>query len=305
MLRIASLLLVLSPQDAARTKPEPPPVGSGVHVTSTLKSSLALRFTADGKELRKFDRAVEEQTKATIDVVKSLEEGLDAKKGELDGLETPLAPPPYVRVIFDKECPVRLTGSAASESAGGFADESGHYYFIERAAPKEEDRRRVHSMYFGTVNDDIQARVRADADGFVFGPRFAPLVLGRELKPGETLDVAPEIVAPLASQAVTDGTVTKAQLTFKGEAKDGATELLDFGIAVVVEWKGSDELPVSATFELAGELKLVKRTAQPFALELAGPIRCGGTSDENGAKLEIAGTGSLSFTYRAEPLAAK
>ena len=37
-------------------------------------------------------------------------------------------------------------------------------------------------------------------------------------------------------------------------------------------------------------------------LTLAGPIQYSGTSDENGAKLEITGSGKLSFDYAAEPL---
>lgn len=300
MLRIASLLLVLPFQEAARTKPEPPPVGSGVHVSSTLESSLSVRFTADGKELRRFERSVKEQTDAKIEVVAALADGLTEE--EAVGLESPTAPPPYVRVRFGS-CPVKVWGpEGAAEADKRFDNESDLAFFIERAAA-EPKVRTLYRGYRPTL--DMLARVLADADALVVGPRLAPLVIGRELKPGAILDVEPAVIAPIATQAVTEGTVTRAQLTFKGDAKDGATDLLEFGITLVVEWKGSDELPVTATFELAGTLKLVKRTAQPFALELSGPIRYGGSGDENGAKLEIAGTGSLTFTYRAEPLASK
>jgi hypothetical protein len=305
MRRIASLLLMLPPQEAAPVKPVPPPAGSGVHVTSKLESSLAVRFTADGKDLRKFDRTVEEHTDVTIEVVSSLAAGLTEK--EAGGLESPTAPPPFVRLFFG-DCPVKVTGPEGAElSEARVALEDGRKFFIERAAAKPT----VRSLYPGAVGIYsaeralMLARVLADADAFVVGPRFAPLVLARKLEAGATFDVPPEVVAPLAAQAVADGTVTKAQLTFRGGAKEGATELLDFAITLVVEWKGGEELPAAATFELAGELKLVKATAQPFALELSGPVRYGGTGDENGAKLEITGTGNVSFTYRAEPLPAR
>jgi hypothetical protein len=301
MLRIASLVLVLPLQEAARTKPVPPPVGSGVHVTSKLESRLAVRFTADGKELRKFERTVVEQTDATIDVVTSLAAGIEGRK--VEDLESPKGPPPFVRVQFG-DCPVEVSGSEGSNgSETRERREHQRSFFIERAAAKPEVRTLF--VYLDTVGIDVLERVLVDADAFVVGPRFAPLVLGRKLEAGATLDVDPEIVAPLAAQAVADGTVRKAQVTFRGGVKEGAIELLDFGITMAVDWKGGTELPTTATFDLSGELKLVESTAQPFALELSGPVRYGGTSDENGSKLEIAGTGSVSLKYRAEPLAAR
>ena len=301
MRSILALALALLPQEAARTKPVAPPIGSGVHVTSTLTSRLAIRFTADGKELRKFDRRVEEATDVTIEVVAKLDDGLKLTPEEAKLIETPAAPPPYVRSRYEI-CPVRVTGPEGTDESA--APESSTTYYVERAA----DDSKARQLFGAVVKAETAARVLADADAFVVGPRFAPLVLNREGRPpaaGATLDVDAAVVAPLVAQAVADGTVTKAALVFRGVEKEGATELYAFGITLVVAWKGGDELPVTATFELAGELKLVKATAQLFALKLSGPIRYGGTGDENGAKLEIAGTGSLDFTYRADPLTAK
>jgi hypothetical protein len=184
------------------------------------------------------------------------------------------------------------------------SEESNQIYFFERGAEPPEARRYPG----GKFSDDdrpLLARLRADADAFLVGPRLAPFVLGRELAVGAKLDVEADAIAAIAALTVSDGTAGKAQLTYRGPVKDGATELLDFGITLVVHWKGGDELPVTATFDLAGDVKLVKETAQVFEFKLDGPIRYGGTSDENGAKLEITGTGHLTCTYRADPLAAK
>jgi hypothetical protein len=303
MRSILAVALALLPQEASRTKPVPPPIGSGVHVTSSLTSKLAIRFTADGKELRKFDRKVGETSDVTIEVVASLADGLDLKPNEAALIDTPAAPPPYVRARYER-CPVKVTGPEGTDESD--AEESSTIFYFERSAEPPKARK----LYGGSFKPEssLPARLLADADSLLVGPRFAPLVLnpgGRELAAGATLDVDAEVVAPLVAQVVADGTVTKAQLAFRGVEKDGANELLAFGITLSVAWKGSDDLPVTATFELAGDLKLVKATAQLFALNLSGPIRYGGSGDENGAKLEIAGTGSLDFTYRADPLVAK
>src|SRR5262249_894972 len=94
----------------------------------------------------------------------------------------------------------------------------------------------------------------------------------------------------------------------KGAPKPGASgaapapDRLAFRIAAVIAWKGGEELPVTATFTLDGELELVKSTAQVSALTLSGPIQYGGTCEENGGKLEVAGSGRLPSAATAEPL---
>ena len=309
-LPLAFALALLPPRPAA-DEPVPPPVGAGAHVISTLTNEMSIRFTAAGHLLRAVQQSVVEKTDVTIAVVEKLGDALDAEsleqiaKEELE-IETPRARPPFVRLVY-KVCTASVEHGEHDSShlpPEYETNESRGRFFIERATPAraETGRREVRFLYAktGTVLKDVEQRVAIDADAFVAGPRLAPLVLGKPLAADAALDVPPALLEPLLWQAVPDGKVTKA--TLRPVAGEGGADRLAFKIAVVIAWKGGEELPVSATFDLAGDLSLVKATGQVSALALSGPIQYSGTSDENGAKLEITGSGKLSFDYHAEPL---
>jgi hypothetical protein len=310
-LPLAFALALLPPRSAA-DEPVPPPVGAGAHVTSTLTNEMSIRFTAAGHLLRAVQQTVKEVSDVTIAVVENLRDGLDdkeLKKIAKEGLEfeTPRARPPFVRLVYST-----CTASVEhGEPVGGSkppeyeTNESRGNFFIERNAPPraETGRREVRFLFSnsGTVLKDVEARVEIDADAFVAGPRLAPLVLGKPLAADAALDVPRALLEPLLWQAVPDGRITKATLR-PAAAGEGGADHLAFKIAVSIAWKGGEELPVSATFDLAGDLVLTKATGQVSKLTLAGPIQYSGTSDENGAKLEITGNGKLTFDYTAEPL---
>ena len=217
-------------------------------------------------------------------------------------LETPHTKPPYVRVRYGA-CTATVEHG---ESADVEPSESNGRYFLERGAPHEAGagaHDEVRQLYenTGPVPKDVAKRVAIDADAFVAGPRLAPLVLGKALAADAALDVPPALLAPLLAQAVPDGTITKATLRPAGPGEGGVGRIA-FKIAVGIAWKGGEELPVSATFDLAGDLVVMKDTGQVSALTLSGPIQYSGSSNENGAQLEVAGSGKLAFDYRAEPL---
>lgn len=309
-LPLAFALALLPPRPAA-DEPVPPPVGAGAHVTSTLVNEMSIRFTAAGHLLRAVQQRVTENSDVRISVVEKLGDNPDPETAKEIAkgteLETPRARPPFVRLVYDKctmsvEHGEHVEGRAKEEVE---TRESGSSFFIERAAPPpgpEPARRGVRFLFasLGTVRDEVELRVAIDADAFVTGPRLAPLVLGKPLAADAALDIPPALIEPLLWQAVPEGKVTKA--TLRPAAGEVAADRLAFKIAVVVAWKGGEELPVAATFDLAGELALVKTTGQVSRLTLSGPIQYSGTSDENGAKLEITGSGKLSFDYTAEPL---
>jgi hypothetical protein len=278
-------------------------VGAGAHVTSTLQNEMSIRFTAAGHLLRAVQQRVEEISDVTIAVVEKLGD-LDPEIKKLESaLETPRARPPFVRLVYGK-C------TSSVENVGGRTPmeqetrESEGKFFIERTAPLRSGAARPEVRFLfsnvGAVPEDVAPRVAIDADAYVTGPRLAPLVLGKPLAADAALDVPPALLEPLLWQAVPEGKVTKA--TLRPVASEGAPDHLAFKIAVVIAWKGGEELPVSATFDLAGDLTLVKATGQVSKLTLTGPIQYSGTSDENGAKLEITGSGKLSFDYTAGPL---
>jgi hypothetical protein len=248
-----------------------------------------------------------ERSAAVIEVVNELGAGLDGEDAvkiaskELK-LETPRTKPPYVRVRYGT-CTATIEHG---ESADVETSESNGRYFLERGAPREAGdgaHDEVRQLYenTGTVPKEVALRVAIDADAFVAGPRLAPLVLGKELAADAVLDVPPALLAPLLAQAVPDGTVTKATLRRAGPG-EGCVGRDAFKISVGIAWKGGEELPVSATFDLAGDLVVMRDTGQVSGLTLSGPIQYSGTSNENGAQLEVAGSGKLAFDYRAEPL---
>jgi len=310
------LMLALLPQETP-PKPAPPAAGSGVHVTSHLSSSLSVRFTAAGKFVREWQQSVEEQTRARIAVVRAPAEGLAQKTGaeaaDSSAREITLKPedmekvvklasaPPFVRVCYDR-CIASFPGSIDSDES---PKENEHIYLVERNAPDAPLRELFDLHVDSQVDSEVAARVRTDADAFLTGPRLAPYVLGRTLAKGSELDVPVDALAPLVAQAVRDGTLQHVKLTFRDERRDGALDTLVFAVALQVEWKSGGEVPVAAIFDLAGELVLVKTTAQFLGVDVGGPIRCSGTSDQNGEQIEVAGTGKLEFHYRAEPDAAK
>jgi hypothetical protein len=304
--------LALLPKRSAADEPVPPPVGAGAHVTSTLTNEMSIRFTAAGHLLRAVQQTVTEKSHVTIAVVEKLGDRLDAKELERiarEGLEleTPRARPPFVRLVYGT-CTASVEhgepGSSRTPLDNETYENEGRF-FIERTAPArpEVERPKARFLYAnsGTVRNDVEPRIWIDADAFVAGPRLAPLVLGKPLAADAALDVPAALLEPLLWQAVPDGKITKATLR-PAAAGEGGAGYLAFKIAVSIAWKGGEELPVSATFDLAGDLTLVKATGQVSKLTLAGPIQYSGTSDENGAKLEITGSGKLTFTYTAEPL---
>jgi hypothetical protein len=310
-LPLAFAFALLPPRSAA-DEPVPPPVGADVQVKSTLTNEMSIRFTAAGHLLRAVQQRVVERTDVTIAVVEKLGDALDsesveqiAKEGRK--IETPRARPPFVRLVYE-ECTASVEHGEHDSShlpPEYETNESRGRFFIERTTPAraETGRREVRFLYAnsGTVLKDVEQRVAIDADAFVAGPRLAPLVLGKPLAADAALDVPPALLEPLLWQAVPEGKVAKATLRPAGPG-EGCVGRIAFKIAVVVAWKGGEELPVSATFDLAGDLVVMKDTGQVSALTLAGPIQYSGTSDENGAKLEITGNGKLSFDYTAEPL---
>lgn len=297
----AAVALVASVLLAQAAPVAPPAAGAGARVSSTLSNRLALRFTADGRVLREFERRVDESGGARIEVVTDLADGLD--ETERKGLETPGSPPPFVRVRYDK-CKVQVVDLEGSTAAD--PPESEQHYFIERAAAGP----LVRFLHVGgsKPKDEEAARVLADADAFVHGPRLAPFVVGHEFKDGDAVELPAAVLAPLLAQAVPDAILRPAQLTFHRRPDAPADAPLVFALAATLDWaspKTQSSIAVAATFELAGELVADRKSGQVTALQLEGPIRYGGTGDENGAKLEITGTGTLKFEYRADPIAAK
>jgi len=311
---LLAFALALPPSSPARDDPVPPPAGTGAQVTSTLTNEMSIRFTAAGKLLRAVQQSTTERSAAVIEVVNELGKGIDGEEAVRIAskdlkLETTRAKPPYVRVRYGK-----CTASVEhGESTDYETPESDGRYFLERGAPHEAGvgaHDEVRQLYenTGTVPKEVALRVAIDADAFVAGPRLAPLVLGKAPAADAVLDVPPALLEPLLRQAIPDGVVTKATLRSRGVRRIAAApgvaapDLTAFQVATTVTWKGGDELPVTATFDLEGELELVAATAQVYALRLSGPIQYSGTSNENGAQLEVAGSGKLTFDYRAEPL---
>lgn len=305
---LLAFALALPPSLPASDGPVPPPAGAGVQVTSTLTNEMAIRFTAAGKLLRAVQQSTTERSAATIDVVNELGAGLDGEEAAKIAskalkLETPRTKPPYVRVRYGK-CIATVEHGESTEDE---TPESDGRYFLERNAPSpasagaNPEVRLLYANQGSIPREDIAKRVAIDADAFVAGPRLAPLVLGKSLADDAVLDVPPALLAPLLAQAVPDGVVTKATLRRAGPG-EGCVGRDAFKIAVGIAWKGGEELPVSATFELAGDLVVMRDTGQVSGLTLSGPIQYSGTSNENGAQLEVAGSGKLTFDYRAEPL---
>jgi len=294
MLGTLMLAAALVPQEAAgtgtvRVGGAPAQAGERVRVASTVETRLAIVFTVAGAKLRDFEQIVRD--------VRSFEAGVATAAGGSV----------HVRADYGECRSVRVDPSG--ETTRALPVDSAHF-LIARApgAPADPARLTVQELdsarnEAGAVDAAVAAQVERDVGELLLGGRFAPLLAGKELAVGAPLDVPPAIAQAVLAGVLDGGTVKRFTLAPRAAGADG--DAVAFDASLVVTMKEGDEMPVTSTFELAGAIELGRTHGRLVGLDLAGPIRFGGERDEGATRIEVSGTGTLTWKYRADPVARK
>jgi hypothetical protein len=304
MLGMLLLAAALAPQAApragtVRVEFAPPLAGEGVRVVATVETRHAIVFAVAGATLRDFEQTLRDSR------------AFEARLADAAGRE------PSLRISYG-ECRSVLTGPTGEDSHAIPLESRG--FLVERVAAAGGDgsgggdrggggapRLLVKEVFSGSgeprdVEASIAAQVERDVGELLLGARFSPLLQGRELPVGERIDVPRELARSLLAGVLDAGTVESFALTPKEGGFEGDVA---FAASLVVTMKQGDDLPVSSTFELSGEIVLGRGHGRVTSIDLGGPIRFGGSKEENGTRIEVRGTGSLAWKYRVTPIPAR
>jgi hypothetical protein len=150
--------------------------------------------------------------------------------------------------------------------------------------------------------------VKLDVRELLLGGRLAPLLSTRKLEPGVAIELPAELAAELLGGAreaagrlkvVSSG---KCTLTPRETRRTNDVDGVVLAASIELTMKEGEELPVESKFSLAGEFVVAAATGRLLTAELAGPIRYGGSTEQAGKKIEVAGEGMLTWKYSAAPL---
>jgi hypothetical protein len=301
------VLLALAPAPQAAAPAEtvtiaaaPARIGDDVHVVSTVETRYAVLFTVGGAKLRDFERR-------TVDT-RSFDARLVPGAAGGPGNATPAS----VRIAYG-ECRSVLT-EPSGENVEKLPVERRHYVvgLVDRSADGRvptEARMKVQELDVTKnetldVDEGVAAQVARDAGELLLGGRFATFLAGKPLAVAQPLDVPQDVARTLLGGVLDGVTVQSFTLTPKRPGTGGdASGDVAFTAALSVTMKQRDDLSVTSTFELTGEIVLGRAHGRLVALDLAGPIRFGGSKEEGATRIEVTGTGTLTWQYRSEPLA--
>ncbi len=297
---VATLLLAaaLAPQAAPPANPSSVTVGraaarvgDGIRVTSAVTTRNAVVFTVGGAKLRDFKQTNHDERTFDARLV----------AGEAD---TPAAATPRVRIDYG-DCRSTVTDPTGDDRQ--LLPLDSRHYLVERkeAAPSPLAVQELDPTKGEThaVSADVAEQVARDAGELLDGARLAALLSDRPLAVGRPIDVPADVARSLLLGVLDRGTVSRFELTPKAASADA--DRVAFAATLAVAMKQGSDLQVESTFELAGEIVVGRSHGRIAALDLSGPIRFGGAKDEGGTRVEVTGTGTLTWTYRADPLDAK
>jgi hypothetical protein len=261
----------------------PAPAGTGIKVVSTVTTELHGAFTVGGAKLRDIERTIEDRRAFEVTIA-----------GGDGGTRS-------ARVAYG-ECISRLTDPTGVDRIE-LPTSNVHYVVPAGPEPQVRELDAQGEPQPGATRADVATQVAFDAGELLNGARLGPTLAGKPLEVGKELKLGEDAARDLLAGTLEGVAVTRFALTPK-PAAEGSDRVV-FAAALVVTTKQGEELAVESTFELAGEITLGREHGRVVSLELSGPIRYGGSRDDKGTKIEVRGTGTLTWTYRAEPLPSK
>ncbi len=269
-----------------RVRAPAPTSGSAWQVTSTLDHQLAVTFKVRGTELRKFEQALHEHSRATVELIADPDRELTAQ------------------VRYD-EFESTLRRNAVDEQSTLDADHREFAVSMRDGEPlvSQRDAKSGASnlLKTGDLADQV-ARLSREA---LAGGWLATLLANGPVVSQTAIEVPLATGTPLLDEALHGATLQRFVLTPIALREESGVECLVLLATATAE---QPPLPksrppeVTTTFELSGEIAVRREDGRIVAMTLAGPLRCAGSTDSGSSQVEIAGTGTLTWTYRASPL---
>ncbi|MSP15097.1 MAG: hypothetical protein EXR73_00550 [Myxococcales bacterium] len=157
------------------------------------------------------------------------------------------------------------------------------------------------------VSADLRRRVEQDARETLRGGWLSERLALAPLVARQPFDLPLDLGAQLLADPLRGATLTSFRLTPQSARREGERDAVVLDAEVQAELAPNEadkEVPaVRTTFVLTGELVVGLLDGRLLRAALSGPVRCEGAAEHSGSPIEVAGTGNLTWTYRAEPLA--
>ena len=154
----------------------------------------------------------------------------------------------------------------------------------------------------------LDERVVHDAAPLFAASSLAEFLAKQTLLAGKAVTIPAECAVALLGATFGEAQVQSCTLTPHAIPSNGASESLSVAFTVALAatmkpaaGKPGSELPVESSFELAGEVEFEKARGLLLRADLSGPIRYSGSMQQAGSKVEVTGSGTLSWRLHAEP----
>ncbi len=292
---LAGFALPSAPCEEWRIVAARPAAGDAWEISSALEHRLLARLRVRGAELREFEQVVEDRAAAQVDLIADEARGLVAR-------------------LEYRQLDWRLLREGADDSG---ALEAGQRHFEvtlqggELRVVQIDPRSGLARAVVGSVAD----RVARDAREPLQGGWLAALLAERPLAEGQAIEVPLELGAALLEEALGGATLDAFTLTPTALRQEAGVACIVLVAAVRATLAPGDppetgdagarpenpQLATTTALELSGEFAVRRDDGRIVALSLAGPLQCTGSAESGSSRVEIAGTGTLRWTYRASP----
>ena len=277
-----------------------PAAGDGASVAALVETNRHVTFTVGGAKLRDFTQQM-------------------ADRRSYDALVVSRSAGSTVIRVQYGVCTSKLEDSAVGENEQPIKL-SEHRYVVQRSGTpptvsvRELSRRAATparltvrdsdpSEEESDVSEDVATQVEQDVKELLDGGRWSATLGGKPLTIGQPVALSAEATHALFGEVLPGLSTSKLELTPRAPAAD--PDRVVFGVVASATMKDGEELPMSSTLDLTGTLELGRADGRLLALELTGPLQFGGSADRERTKIEVVGTGTVTWTYRAQPLAKK
>lgn len=282
------------PVEEWRIVAAPPAAGDAWEVSSALDHRLTARLRVRGTELREYEQVVEDRAAASVELIADADRGFVARLDyrQLDW-----------RLL--REGTDRTESLPEGQRSFEVALEGGELRVVQRD-PSAGFSRNV----IGSLAD----RVARDAREALRGGLLAPLLAERPLEEGRAVEVPLELGEALLEEALAGATLESFTLTPTALRQEAGVACVVLAAAVRATLAPGDpldagggarpekpQLATTTTLELSGECAVRRDDGRIVALSLSGPLQCTGSAESGSSHVEIAGTGTLRWTYRALP----
>jgi hypothetical protein len=154
----------------------------------------------------------------------------------------------------------------------------------------------------------LAGRVMRDAREVMRGGVLARHLAGAELRAGEAVEIPVDLAAEWLGDPLNGATFEQLRLTpTAARDLDGRSAVAFHAVArATLAAEPKDGAAVTTRYRLEGEVVIGCADGRVLAADLAGPIDCAAAAEvgeEPGRGVDVAGTGTLRWTYRSRPLA--